>query len=80
MVLGGTALVVNVLPRIAALGLVASLVPTTLAGHPFWKHEEAGARTAQRIQLLKNVGLVGGLLTVAARGGASVSSSEPTTA
>jgi uncharacterized membrane protein YphA (DoxX/SURF4 family) len=67
MMLGGAALVSNVLPRAAALGLVASLVPTTAAGHPFWKHDEAQARTAQRIQLLKNVGLAGGLLTVAAR-------------
>jgi uncharacterized membrane protein YphA (DoxX/SURF4 family) len=67
MVLGGAGLVVNVLPRAAALGLVAALVPTTLAGHPYWQHDEARERTAQRIQLLKNLGLAGGLLAVAAR-------------
>jgi uncharacterized membrane protein YphA (DoxX/SURF4 family) len=67
MMLGGTALIVNVLPRTAAVGLVAALVPTTLAGHPFWKHEDPQSRTTQRIQLLKNVGLAGGLLAIAAR-------------
>ena len=67
MMLGGAALVLNVLPRAAATGLVASLVPTTLAGHAFWKHEDAGARKAQRIQVLKNLGLVGGLLAVTSR-------------
>jgi uncharacterized membrane protein YphA (DoxX/SURF4 family) len=67
MVLGGAALVANVVPRAAAVGLIASLVPTTLAGHPFWKHDEAPARTAQRIQALKNLGLAGGLLAIAAR-------------
>lgn len=64
MVVGGAALTVGVLPRLAALGLAASLVPTTLAGHPFWKHEGPD-RGAQRTQLLKNLSMFGGLLAVA---------------
>ncbi len=67
MVAGGAALVANVLPRWAAAGLIASLVPTTLAGHAFWKHDDEAARGGQRIQFLKNVGLAGGLLAVLAR-------------
>src|SRR5699024_4438951 len=67
MVAGGTALVTNVLPRAAAVGLVASLLPTTLAGHQFWKYDDSQARAGQRIQVLKNLGLVGGLITIAAR-------------
>ncbi|AXH96215.1 DoxX family protein [Ornithinimicrobium avium] len=67
MVAGGAALVANVLPRTAAAGLVVSLVPTTLAGHRFWDHEDAAARAGQRIQFLKNLGLAGGLLAVATR-------------
>lgn len=66
MAAGGAALVLGILPRAAALGLVASLVPTTVAGHPFWAQEGA-ARRANRIQVLKNAGLAGGLLAVAAR-------------
>lgn len=69
MVAGGAALILNVLPRAAALGLVASLVPTTLAGHSYWKHDDPQMRTTQRIQLLKNLGLAGGLLAVAAAAG-----------
>lgn len=67
MVAGGAALSLNVLPRSAALGLIASLVPTTIAGHGFWKHDDPGTRTTQRVQALKNLGLVGGLLAIATR-------------
>jgi uncharacterized membrane protein YphA (DoxX/SURF4 family) len=67
MVLGGGALALNMLPRAAAAGLVASLVPTTIAGHAFWKLDDPQARAAQRVHLLKNLSLIGGLLAVASR-------------
>jgi putative oxidoreductase len=63
MVAGGLALVLDVEPRKAASGLIMALIPTTVAGHPFWK----GApeyRAAQRIHFLKSLGLVGGLAAV----------------
>lgn len=66
MAIGGAALVLNRLPRAAALGLIASLVPTTLVGHPFWTQEGPEA-TANLVQAAKNAGLVGGLLLVACR-------------
>jgi putative oxidoreductase len=65
MVAGGVGLVAGVLPRTAALGLAVSMVPTTVAGHPFWKGEDVAVRKANRVQFLKNVGLVGGLVAVA---------------
>lgn len=65
MVVGGAALTLNVLPRYGALGLAASLVPTTLAGHPFWKFDDADQRSGQLTQFLKNMGLAGGLVAVA---------------
>jgi putative oxidoreductase len=68
MVAGGAALMLNVFPRLAAAGLAASLVPTTMAGHAFWKDEDPATRKGNRIQVLKNAGLIGGLLSVAARG------------
>lgn len=61
MVVGGVALIVNKVPRLAALGLLTSMVPTTLAGHPFWEFEGA-ERKAQTIQFSKNLGLMGGLV------------------
>ncbi len=61
MVVGGAALVLDKVPRLAALGLIASLIPTTVAGHPFWELDGA-ERKAQEIQFYKNLGLMGGLL------------------
>lgn len=66
MVAGGAALGLGILPRAAATGLVASLVPTTLAGHRFWAHEDPAKRKTNRIQFLKNLGLLGGLVATAA--------------
>jgi putative oxidoreductase len=40
-------------------------VPTTLAGHAYWQHEDPAARKTNRIQFLKNLGLLGGLMAVA---------------
>lgn len=66
MALGGAALCANVLPRAAAAGLIASLVPTTAAGHAFWTMStDDPQRVAQRIQVLKNLGFIGGLALVA---------------
>lgn len=65
MVVSGTALALGILPRWSALTLVSCLVPTTAAGHAFWKEEAREKRTPQLIHFLKNVSMVGGLLIVA---------------
>lgn len=65
MVVGGAALALGIRPRLAALVLAGSLVPTTVVGHPFWR-AEGGDAVAQRIQFVKNLGLLGGLLGVIA--------------
>jgi uncharacterized membrane protein YphA (DoxX/SURF4 family) len=49
-------------PRLSALALAATLVPTTAAGHRFWEEEEPATRAQQRIHFLKNVSMLGGLL------------------
>jgi uncharacterized membrane protein YphA (DoxX/SURF4 family) len=54
------------LTRPAALVLAGSLVPTTLAGHPFWKNDDPIARHNNQVHFLKNLGLCGGLLLAAA--------------
>ncbi len=36
----GALLALGKLPRLSALALAATLVPTTLAGHRFWEHED----------------------------------------
>jgi len=52
--------------RPAAAVLAGSLVPTTLAGHPFWTYADATERRAQQVHFMKNMGLLGGLLLAAA--------------
>lgn len=61
----GLALAVGRFPRLAALVLAASTVPTTVAGHPFWERTDPAERAAERVHFLKNLGLIGGLLFAA---------------
>ncbi|HEY9555423.1 MAG TPA: DoxX family protein, partial [Acidimicrobiales bacterium] len=65
MVLGGLALGAGILPRAASIGLIASLVPTTVVGHPFWREQDAAARNAHTLQFMKNLSMLGGLLIAA---------------
>ena len=51
-------------PRLSALLLAGSIVPTTFAGHRFWE-ASGDTRKAQLIHFLKNLGLLGGLLLAA---------------
>lgn len=69
---GGTALALGVFPRAAAVGLIASTIPTTVVGHPFWKDEDPKARQMNLMQFLKNAAAVGGLMLVAAQPKASL--------
>jgi uncharacterized membrane protein YphA (DoxX/SURF4 family) len=61
-VAAGTMLALGVAPRLAAAVLAASLVPTTLAGHPYWTVQDPAERAQQRIHFHKNLALIGGLL------------------
>lgn len=51
--------------RPAAALLAGSMVPTTLAGHRFWAESDPGTRRRERIQLGKNLSILGGLLLAA---------------
>ena len=62
---GGIMLATGFLPRLGAIAIASSLIPTTLAGHPFWKEEDAAQRKTQRIQFLKNMAMMGGVLLAA---------------
>ena len=64
MVLGGTALALNIAPKLAATVLAATLIPTTFVGHPFWQETNPANRANQQIHFLKNVAALGGLLLV----------------
>ena len=56
----GAMLALGILPRLSALVLAGSLVPTTVGAHRFWELE-GPARVQQRVQFLKNAAILGGL-------------------
>ena len=67
-VAAGVTLAFGILPRVSALVLAGSLVPTTFAGHRFWEEGDPGPRAQQTIQFLKNAAMMGGLLLVVEHG------------
>lgn len=62
----GTLLALGWAPRLAAIALVGSLVPTTAAGHRFWAADNEQDKQQQLTHFLKNVSMAGGLLIAAA--------------
>jgi putative oxidoreductase len=61
-VVGGAMLATGRMPRLSALALAATLVPTTLAGHRFWEESDPQQRANQQVHFFKNVSMMGGLL------------------
>jgi putative oxidoreductase len=64
-VIGGLALATGRFPRLAALVLAGSLLPTTYAGHRFWEEQDKTQRANQQIHFFKNLSMFGGLLIAA---------------
>ena len=62
MVAAGAMLGTGTAPRLAAMALAAALVPTTYASHAFWTVKDPADRSQQRVDFLKNVSLLGGVL------------------
>ena len=65
-VLGGTALATGKGRRLGALLLAGTLVPSTVAKHPFWTVQDPDERAQDRSHFLKNVSLLGGALIASA--------------
>src|SRR6478735_7194349 len=56
------ALATGRMPRLSSTVLAASMLPTTIAGHPFWREEDPALKNTQRLNFFKGISLVGGLL------------------
>jgi putative oxidoreductase len=61
----GVLLALGKAPRLSALVLAGSMIPTTLAGHSFWAVEDPAVRRQQQVQFHKNMAMIGGLLFAA---------------
>ncbi len=59
---GGLALATGKGRRLGALVLAATIIPATIAKHPFWTRATEEERSADRSHFLKNVSLLGGVL------------------
>ena len=64
-VLGGLALASGKGRRLGSLVLATSIIPSTLAKHPFWTRPTAVEKAEDRSHFLKNVSLLGGVLLAA---------------
>jgi putative oxidoreductase len=65
-IVGGFGLLLGIYPRLAAIAVIAFLVPATLVGHGFWEAVGTPAFAPQLLQFLKNTAITGGLLIIAA--------------
>ncbi|WP_291427112.1 DoxX family protein [Deinococcus sp.] len=61
MAAAGVLLALGIAPRITSTALAASLIPTSVIGHPFWD-KKGSERQHQQTQFLKNLALFGALL------------------
>lgn len=61
----GLTLATGRMPRLSALVLAGSLVPTTAAGHAFWEEQDPTVKAAQKTHFIKNLSLLGGLMLAA---------------
>lgn len=61
----GALLALGRFPRLSSIMLAASILPTTIAGHRFWKERDPGSRKQQQVHFFKDVGLLGGLMLAA---------------
>ncbi len=64
-IVAGLCLATGRAPRLSSLALAGTVVPTTLAGHPFWEEKDKAARTQQMTHFFKNLSMLGGLVIAA---------------
>jgi putative oxidoreductase len=66
-VLGAIAILTGFLTRLASIGLILFMIPTTLIFHAFWNY--AGQeRMPQMVNFMKNLAIIGGLAVLMAQG------------
>ena len=63
---GGLLLGLNRMPRLSALALAASVLPTTLVRNAFWSEDDQQAREHKKLSMVTDLGLLGGLLVATA--------------
>ena len=62
---GGLALASGKAPRIGALVLAATMVPSTVSGHPFWSESDPAVKKTMQMHFFKNLSMLGGAIIAA---------------
>lgn len=62
---GAAALATGKAPRLGALLLASTTVPTTVAGHAFWNETDPAAKKAHQLGFFTNLSLLGGAIIAA---------------
>jgi putative oxidoreductase len=65
-IVAGFSLALGIYPRLAAVAIMAFLLPATLTAHAFWQVSGTAAFTPQLLNFFKNTAMMGGLLFIAA--------------
>ncbi len=69
---GGILLLLGILSRVSAFGLLVFTIAASVLGHAFWLQADQAAMFRELGQFLKNMAIIGGLLAIVARGGGVV--------
>jgi len=64
---GGVALILGLLSRVAAIGLIVFMIPTTLMFHNFWAYSGNDFQV-QMVNFMKNLAIIGGLALMVGSG------------
>jgi putative oxidoreductase len=65
-IVAGFSLALGIYPRLAAVAIMAFLLPATLTAHAFWQVSGTAAFGLQLLNFFKNTAMMGGLLFIAA--------------
>jgi len=62
---GALALATGKAPRLGALVLATTMVPSTIWGHPFWSESDPVAKQTMQMHFFKNLSMLGGAIIAA---------------
>ena len=62
---GGLALATGKAPRLGALLLAGTMVPSTISGHPFWSESDPVVKKTMQMHFFKNLSMLGGAIIAA---------------
>jgi uncharacterized membrane protein YphA (DoxX/SURF4 family) len=66
LLLGGLSILLGLYPLVGSVLLVVFLLPVSLMMHNFWKVQDPQMKAAEKVNFIKNMALLGGVLMLLA--------------